>query len=247
MTALPHAVFESMKPIAVVQHTQSNTPGLFAQFCAHRGIALQVFRPYEGEDLPRSLRGHSGLCIMGGPMSANDDLPYLRQCEQLVREAISDDIPVIGHCLGGQLIARALGEIVDRAPEPEIGWIDVRSLVPEGDEWFGAARFPIYHWHHERFGIPAGATHLAVSDHCAPQAYALGGRHIGMQFHCEMTAGIMASWLDERGCQDDIERHSHRPAVQNGAAMLEQGVSKLSASTRVANTIYARWARNLNA
>lgn len=236
-----------MKPIAVVQHTASNSPGLFAAFCARQGIPLQVFHPYAGDELPHSIKGFAGFCIMGGPMSANDDLPYLRQCEVLIREAIGDDVPVIGHCLGGQLMARALGAVVDRTPEPEIGWIDIRSVSDEGKAWFGSDEFPIYQWHHERFAIPVGATHLAASTHCPTQAYALGRRHIGMQFHCEMTAHIMADWLAEDVCQTDIARNSHHPAVQAGATMVTESLTKLPLSTRVANTIYAHWARNLKA
>lgn len=234
-----------MKPVAIVQHTRSNAPGLFARYCAEQGIAVQVFHAWAGDELPRDLAHFSGLCIMGGPMSANDDLAYLRRCEALIREGVRDDVPVIGHCLGGQLIARALGERVERAAEPEIGWIEIRSIAAEAQEWFGAERFPIYHWHHERFSIPAGATHLAVSAHCKTQAYALGGRHIGMQFHCEMTAEIMDEWLAEDDCQRDIARHRHHPAVQDGAAMQNEGIEKLPQAERVARHIYAHWARNL--
>lgn len=234
-----------MKPVAIVQHTRSNAPGLFARYCAEQRIPLQVFHAWAGDELPHDLAHFSGLCIMGGPMSANDDLAYLRQCEALIREGVRDDVPVIGHCLGGQLIARALGERVERAPEPEIGWIEIRAIACEAQDWFGVERFPIYHWHHERFGIPAGATHLAVSAHCETQAYALGGRHLGMQFHCEMTAEIMDEWLAEDDCQRDIARHRHRPAVQDGTAMQSEGIEKLPQAERVARHLYAHWARNL--
>lgn len=237
------------KPVAVVQNIDTGGVGYFGTFAESAGIALQVFHGYAGDDLPAKLTGFSGLCVLGGPMSANDEIAYLRHTEALVREAVSDDKPVIGHCLGGQLMARAFGARIGRAPAPEIGWLTM-EVKPEsrGREWFGSNTFSLYHWHHESFDLPAGAEHLALSRWCEAQAYALGDRHVGMQFHCEITPDIINDWLAEEACQHDLARHApQHESVQDEATMRADTHRLMADSYRTATAIYTRWASKLGA
>src|SRR3546814_216122 len=112
------------------------------------------------------------MVLMGSPMSVNDDLPWIASVLSLIRDAIRLDIPVLGHCLGGQLISKALGAEITVNPVKEIGWGEVTvSNNAQAREWFGnLPRFQVFHWHGETFSLPAGTTHLLSSSHCRNQA-----------------------------------------------------------------------------
>jgi GMP synthase (glutamine-hydrolysing) len=231
--------------IAVIQHLSNAGVGCFGDFAHANGLDLREFHGYAGEDLPTSLKHFDALCVLGGPMSANDDIAYLRRTEALIRDAVSDDKPVIGHCLGGQLMARAFGARITKAPVPEIGWLPISASPDAGhQDWFDTAEPTVFQWHNERFDIPTHATQLARSAWCDTQAFALGTRHIGMQFHCEITAGIIDSWLAEKVCQDALREHApHHESVQDETALRADTTRLIEASVRSAHHIYRRWAR----
>src|SRR6185369_7830260 len=128
----------------------------------------------------------AGIGLMGGPMSVNDSLPWVAPLSSLVRDAVSEDVPVIGHCLGGQLLAKALGVPVTRSPNVEIGWHDVEvEPTAYAAEWFvGMQRFRTFEWHNETFALPARATRVLTNAACANQAYVIGNS-IGLQCHVE--------------------------------------------------------------
>jgi len=173
-----------MKPVAIFRHSNTEGPGYFATFLETRRIPWTLVKVDAGEQVPADPRGFSGLAFMGGPMSVNDDLPWISKVLGLVNEAVEADIPVLGHCLGGQLIAKALGGKVTRNAVKEIGWgaVTVEDNV-QAREWFGATReFSAFHWHGETFTIPPQAARIAASPHCENQAFALG-KHLGMQCH----------------------------------------------------------------
>src|SRR5262249_41621874 len=138
--------------------------------------------------------------FMGGPMSVNDDLPWISEALGLINRAVEADIPVLGHCLGGQLISKALGGKVTRNGVKEIGWGKVAGAEgAAASEWFGDTReFAGFHWHGETFTIPPRATRLAESPYCANQAFALG-KHLGMQCHVEMTSELIRTWCADWG------------------------------------------------
>ena len=127
-----------MKPVAIFRHAPSEGPGYFATFLDSHGIPWQLFRIDAGEALPADARQFSGLVFMGGPMSVNDDLPWIPHSLELIRQAAQADIPVLGHCLGGQLMAKALGGVVGRNPVKEIGWGEVVvANNATANTWFG--------------------------------------------------------------------------------------------------------------
>ncbi|HTB11169.1 MAG TPA: type 1 glutamine amidotransferase [Bryobacteraceae bacterium] len=151
---------------------------------------------------------HDGLIIMGGPMSANDDLPGLRDELGRIEKALHDDLPMLGICLGSQLIARALGARVYRNRELEIGWEAVWfTEAARDDALFGGMASPetFFHWHGETFDLPAGAEWLAYSEKCKHQAYRYGSHVYGIQFHPEITAEMIADWCVQPVNCGDVE------------------------------------------
>jgi len=174
--------------VHVFQHAPFEDLGSIRGWLEARGASLSYTRFFDGESVP-DIRGCELLVAMGGPMSVNDEaeLPWLVDEKQAVRDAIADGTPVLGVCLGAQLIASALGARVYRNPVKEIGWFPVQA-VPDADSSF---RFPpecmVFHWHGETFDLPRGAVRLARSAACENQAFQVGTRVMGLQFHLETT------------------------------------------------------------
>src|SRR5581483_176282 len=149
---------------------------------------------------------------MGGPMSANDDLPYLRREIACIRQAVDQGQPVLGVCLGSQLLARALGAKVYKNSAKEIGWFDLH-LTEAGrqDAILSGLESPetVFHWHGETFDLPDGATWLAYSDRCRHQAFRVASNVYGLQFHLEVTPEMIADWcLQDENCGDVRELQS---------------------------------------
>jgi len=232
-----------MKPVAIFRHFHSEGPGYFATFLGRYSIPWQLVRIDQGDPLPTSIDGLSGLAFMGGPMSVNDPFPWIEQSCGLIRAASAAGLPVLGHCLGGQLIARALGAAVTKNPVKEIGWGMVRVLdTAESQLWFGDLRgFETFHWHGETFAIPPGGVRLLESGHCANQAFALG-RVFGMQCHVEMTEDMIRQW-----CRDGAGEiaASTSPAVQSPDAITADIGQRVAALNAVADRIYQRWIEGL--
>lgn len=233
-----------MKPVAIFRHVQSEGPGYFATVLARRSIPHRMIAVDADERLPRSARGFSGLVFMGGPMSANDALPWIAPSLALIQDAVRQDVPLLGHCLGAQLMAKALGGEVQTARVKEIGWGEVSvSDNALAREWFGArSEFTAFHWHGETFSLPRGATRILENAHCLNQGYVLG-KHVGLQCHVEMTPELVRSWC--RGGQAEIEASRASPAVQSAEEMqdlLEMRVTQLNA---VADRVYSRWLEGL--
>lgn len=234
-----------MKPIAVLQNARDDGPGHFAAYLRSRRVPMRLFHAWHGEQLPRTLDEFGGLCVLGGPMSVNDDIADLRETEALIRAAIRDDVPVLGHCLGGQLMASALGGRVRRAAQPEIGWLEIATRRESAaTEWFGAARLSLFHWHADTFSVPAGAQHLASSAACENQAFACGSLHLAMQFHCEITADKIADWIDSDDGRAEIAAHAVN-SVQSAEQIRRLTRDRIAASIATAEHVYRRWMRNL--
>ncbi|KAF0101321.1 MAG: glutamine amidotransferase class-I [bacterium] len=234
-----------MKPIAIFRHAASEGPGHFARVIEARQLPWRLIAIDAGDAVPARPDGFSGLVFMGGPMSVNDPLPWIPPLLELIRAAVARDIPVLGHCLGGQLIAKALGGVVGRNPVQEIGWGEVRVAdSPEARAWFGdMPSFQAFHWHGETFSLPPGAVHLLSSPHCANQAYALG-KHLGLQCHVEMTEAMIQEWCVVGA--DELAA-ARGPAVQSAERMQSLAATHLPALQRCAEGLYAHWLRGLRA
>ena len=235
-----------MKPIAVLQHVDSDGPAYFADYLTAHGLPWQLFAAHRGDALPAYIGEFAGFAILGGPMSANDALPHLDRAAAMVREAVAAGVPVIGHCLGGQIMARALGGSVTASPAAEIGWSEIAARsAAAARRWFGGRpSFPQFQWHHESFSLPPGADWLASSASCPHQAFAVGDRHLALQFHCEVDSDKIESWLGADG-QAEIEACTASPGVQSAAAIRMQSRDRLAAARAVTDAIYDAWCRGL--
>lgn len=233
-----------MKPVAIFRHAATEGPGYLADFLGARNIPWKLIRIDMGDALPVSAEAFSGLVFMGGPMSVNDNLPWIPPVLALIREAVEKDIPVLGHCLGGQLMSKALGGIVGRNPVKEIGWgeITVKPGVA-ARMWFGETdRFLGFHWHGETFTLPEGATPLLSSAYCENQAFALG-KHLGFQCHIEMTADMVHAWC--KGGAEEVASSAVSPGVQAVPEMIDQLDTRIPALNTLAASVYEVWIRGL--
>jgi GMP synthase-like glutamine amidotransferase len=233
-----------IKPVAIFRHSAAEGAGYFAEFLNAHAIPWQLIRIDEGEAVPRSAQDFSGLVFMGGPMSVNDDLPWILFVLPLIRDAVAHDVPLLGHCLGGQLIAKALGGTVSKNPVKEIGWGKVAvANNAAAREWFGDIQsFESFHWHGETFSLPQGAVHLLSSAYCENQAFAIG-KHLALQCHVEMTEHMIAEWC-ELGA-DELAASAASPAVQQANVMQAQNKEKLPELHRVALQLYRHWLHGL--
>ena len=233
-----------MKPVAIFRHAPTEGPGYFATFLSHHGIPWMLVKVDEGQPLPQQAGDYSGLVFMGGPMSANDDLPWIPRGLELIRQADQREIPVLGHCLGGQLMAKALGGEVSKNPAKEIGWGEVKvEDNPAAREWLGDSpkSFLSFHWHGETFSLPPGAERILSSPWCENQAFALG-RHLGLQCHVEMTPELIKSWC-ETGAREIAENLG--PSVQTAQAMQADLENRVPRLHRIADKLYSRWVKGL--
>ena len=232
-----------MKPIAIFRQSSTEGPGYFAAYLDAQRIPWRVVRLDQGEPVPTDPRAFAGLVFMGGPMSVNDDLAWIPGELELIRRAVDAEVPCLGHCLGGQLMSKALGGEVTRSPVKEIGWGSVQVADdPVARHWFGELpEFLSFHWHGETFTIPRGATRILGSPHCANQAFALG-RHLGMQCHVEMTADLIRTWYADAG--EEVRRHAGT-AVQTAEQAEERIEERVRELNGVAARLYDRWVEGL--
>jgi len=228
-------------PVLVLQHLSGDGPAYLERWLLAQGQRYEVYDAQAGQAYPHSIQGYRALAILGGEMSANDDLASLRDAQALIRQAIAADRPVIGHCLGGQLMARALGARVYRATAPEIGWHEVTiHPSPEAAAWFGpAATRTVFQWHRECFELPPGARSLARSPRCAHQAFSLGP-HLALQFHLELDDEKLQRW-SVSGEAIDLALQRRDPEVASGARMRAQALQALPVQQRLADAVYRRW------
>ena len=233
-----------MRPIAIFRFSPTEGPAHFADWLDEHGLPWQLVPLDEGARVPFDAKAFSGIGMMGGPMSVNDGLGWTEPLNALLRDAVAADIPVIGHCLGGQLLAQALGAAVTRAPAAEIGWLDVAVCDERArHDWFGGrGSFTTFEWHYDAFALPAGATRVLTNAFNANQAYVIGERHIGFQCHIEMTRELTETWLATGAGELPA---SSSPAVQSAADIRRDIDARLANLHAVAGDVYARWAQGL--
>ncbi len=214
-------------------HTATEGPGTIAPYAAARGAIAQYAYLYAGAGLPADPRHYDLIVAMGGPMNVNeqDRYPFLREETAFLRSAIAANVPVLGVCLGAQLIAKACGARVVKAPQPEIGWYPItHTAAAAGDP--ALAGLPregiVLHWHEDMFLLPDGAVLLASSTACPHQAFRIGSA-LALQFHVEITHAMLVAWTADK------------PARQHVAAAYARHSSALAHYT---TTLYANlWQR----
>ncbi len=183
----------------VLQHAAFEGPGSVARAITDSGSGLTLVRVDLGETVPppAAVASMAGLVVMGGPMGVHDDLSWLEEERELLREAVGAGLPVLGVCLGAQQLAAALGAEVMRGTTPECGVGEVHLTADViGDPVLGPAPTPLpcVHWHGDTFSLPEGAVRLARNDAYENQAFRVGARAYGLQFHVEVTASLVAHW-----------------------------------------------------
>jgi GMP synthase-like glutamine amidotransferase len=236
-----------MKPVAIFRFSQTEGPGYFATFLDSCGIPWTIFKLDAGDVVPGDLSRYSGFVFMGGPMSVNDDLPWNPPILELIREAVNNDQPCLGHCLGGQLISKALDGMVTKNPVKEIGWGRVTAANnPAAKEWLDdLSGFTAFQWHGETFTVPLGAERILVSAYCENQAFVLG-KHLSIQCHIEMTAEMIEIWCRDGAQEIEEEVSQHRAvAVQNPQQIKAAMPGNLPGLNAIARKLYEKWVRGL--
>jgi GMP synthase-like glutamine amidotransferase len=233
-----------VRPIAIFRFSPTEGPAHFADWLDAQGLPWQLVAVDAGDAMPGDPRAFSGIGMMGGPMSVYEALPWIDPLSRLLRDAIAYEVPVIGHCLGGQLLAQALGARVTRSSVPEIGWINVESTdAAAGQSWFGGrVRFTPFQWHYDVFEIPPGAKRILTNGFNANQGYVIDDRHIGFQCHIEMTKDLVHTWC-QSGADEILEPGT--ASRQTRAEILTDLDARIANLQQVADGVYARWVQKL--
>ncbi|MGZ8272723.1 MAG: type 1 glutamine amidotransferase [Burkholderiaceae bacterium] len=242
-----------MKPIVILQHEAGVSAGHFESWLQARSLPHVFVNVHLGDAMPASAVSYAGLCSLGGNMSVNDPLPWVAEEIELMRDAIERGVPIIGHCLGGQLLARALGAEVTRNPCMEMGWLPLDVVDPAlVDEWLGSNTLgELFHWHGDAFELPAGARRMLSSPLTPNQAYVVervGVEHLGMQFHVEMTPDLVTSWAADPVAANEVAEERDRtggPGVQSPEEMCRDLQRRTATMKTLAWRLYDRWARGL--
>ena len=203
-----------MKPILFIAHSEAADGGRLAVHLRRRGYGIQVVRPIHGDALPERFDSFEGCVVLGGPMSANDDhLDGIRLELAWMERALGQDLPLLGVCLGAQLMARILGARVWVHP-PEHVEIGYHEVVPtRAGEWLFPRGLRAFQWHREGFDFPRGATVLAEGTEFPSQAFSVDEVHYAFQFHPELTPRRLAAWLSN-AAHRLTQPGAHSPARQ---------------------------------
>jgi GMP synthase-like glutamine amidotransferase len=228
-----------MKPIRFFRHIACESPGYFGTLLERQGVPFDVVCLDEGISVPRDPGETAGLVIMGGPGNVNEPTVWMQQELELIRRAADQDVPVLGICLGAQLISKALGGEVYRGGSLEVGWHWVERIADAGGQgWFDGlpSRFEVFQWHEHTFSLPPGAVALARGACAEQQAFAIGNM-LAMQFHLEMTpqsiTGLVARY------PSDLEQVSD--CVQSAAAITADLAVRTQRLYGIADVVFGRW------
>ena len=222
--------------VLAIQHVEPETTGLIGEVLAEEGAKLTTVRVFEGEPVPADISPHAALVVMGGPMGVYeaDRHSHLADEIELIRRAVERDVPVLGICLGSQLLAAALGSTV-RPARKELGWLPV-ILTPEGqaDPLFAGlpAAFPVLHWHGDAFDPPTGSAALASSALTPCQAFRRGP-HVGLLFHMEVSEPMVRALVEQ-----DLE--SGYADVATAGRTLDEMPRRLPAMRALARKVFGR-------
>ncbi len=188
-----------MPDLLVLQHIECEPLGKIAEALQKKKLSFQTLRPFQGESIPSTLGDASGLIVMGGPMGVYEQnrYPFLSDEIRLIEKTIREKKPVLGICLGSQLLAAALGASVTKGKKKEIGWFPVH-FNPAAKSDFPLSQTPnplmAFHWHGDVFDLPQNAVGLAASERTPLQAFRYGQNVYGLLFHMEVTKEIIRDW-----------------------------------------------------
>ena len=229
-----------MADICVLQNVHCEDLGLIEQILPGYGLTPHYVQTFAGEPVPKKLKNAAGLVIMGGPMSVYDhrQYPFLLDAMKLIDQVLKAEKPVLGICLGSQLLAAALGADIRRGPQKEIGWHEVElSAASRSDRmWTGVEpRFMGYHWHGDIFSLPDGAMSLASSQLTRHQAFSYGDRVYGLLFHMEVTEKMVQDMVGTFADELDQEK-------LDGREILAQTNQYIQSLQGIGYTAFQNWA-----
>jgi GMP synthase (glutamine-hydrolysing) len=228
-----------MAKIWVIQHHSVENLGNIAEALEGAALAWQYVRIFDGPPVPTDMKGAGGLILMGGPQSVYDeaDFPTLKDELRLIESALKDNRPVLGICLGSQLLASALGAKVYKGARREIGWHPVRlSADAKKDRLLAGApeQFTAFHWHGDIFDLPRDAVGLASSDISPIQAFRYGDKVYGFLCHLEVSETSVHTMV--RTFTDEVKHASLRADILGG-------IDNVEPLEEIAETVFGRWAR----
>lgn len=188
------------KKILVVKHVENEGPGSIGDFFRNTAWELHTIELFRGDQLPSDLSEVAAVVVMGGPMNVyeKDKYPFLKEENVFIKNVVGKEIPYLGICLGSQLLAKACGAAVIKAPQKEIGWFNVSlTLEAAHDPFLRGIDGPldVFQWHEDTFTIPDGGLLLATAEACKNQAFRYGQNAYGLQFHVEVTTDMIWSWV----------------------------------------------------
>lgn len=237
----PVAAPAKMRPVAVIQHDPAQGPGMLSTLLNQWGIPLVHIQPAQGDAIPRTADRFSGIALLGSDHSVHDPLRWIHEERALVRDALSQDVPILGHCFGAQMLASATGAQVRRLPRPDIGWRMLRPTPHARDLFNADDAVPSFNWHHETFDIPTGAERILVGQNCLNKGFRMGP-HLALQCHMEVTAETLAAWCRHGAAELQSE---NGPTVQQAGEILAQAHVWLPALHALAHRLYGAWAAQL--
>jgi GMP synthase-like glutamine amidotransferase len=187
--------------VLILQHGAHVDAGSILNWCAKRNAEISFIKLYESNPQFDLTEKFDLMVILGGIMSVNDEneFAWLSSEKIFIRQMIESNIPILGICLGAQLIATALGVTVSANPESEIGWHSVRKTSNVKNVFQFPEALEVFHWHNETFQLPPNAIRFAESDACNNQGFQIGDRVIGLQFHPEVTLETIGLWIEDEG------------------------------------------------
>jgi len=227
------------KAIRIFRHIDCEGPAYFQTLLENQQLPFELIRIDEGEKINTDLDSAAGFIFMGGSMSVNDPIDWISEELALIQNAIRHEIPVMGICLGSQLIAKAMGETVYPGPCMELGWAPVNCLNKTHWTETLPESITVFHWHGETFNLPKGATAIFGNDRYSNQGFVMGP-HLALQFHLEMEADVIKQWLDqypqdlERRCDIDYDK----------AVIVQQTGQHIAALQNYAGILFNKWLSN---
>lgn len=207
------------KPVLIIVHQENSNPARVGHWFRDRGFPLDIRRPRYGDPLPETMDAHCAAVVFGGPMSANDPDDYMKRETDWLAVPLAEQAPLLGICLGGQMLARHLGGTVSRHPRDvvEIGYHPI--ALTEAGAALGDWPEIVYQWHNEGFTLPSGALRLATGDVFENQAFSFGDRALGLQFHPEMSFSLVNRWSGRNPDRLKLDGARPRPEHLQGHLM----------------------------